>query len=116
MREFLIARMDVIAASRQLMHDLKNTVEVDDPGRSGGQKANWSGVRPSIFQPANAIKAPEATMAATIAWSFHAWCDFAINDSPETVISRLTIELRCAVDWRPACRRKLGDRPLRHLE
>ena len=55
-------------------------------------------------------------MAATIAWSFHAWCDFAINDSPETVISRLTIELRCAVDWRPACRRKLGDRPLRHLE
>jgi hypothetical protein len=28
----------------------------------------------------------------------------------------LTIELRCAVDWRPACHRKLGDRLPRHLE
>ena len=31
-------------------------------------------------------------------------------------ICRLTIELRCAVDWRPVCRRKLGDRLPRHLE
>jgi hypothetical protein len=32
------------------------------------------------------------------------------------LLARLTIELRCAVGWRPVCHRKLGDRPTRHLE
>ena len=28
----------------------------------------------------------------------------------------LTIELRCAVNWRPVCHRKLGDRPRHPFE